>query len=89
MGSEAQWVRCDCGKERSVTHRIPAMRKLLAMSSCRRCQAEFNRSHNLCPEAVPLDGGVAACRLEWSHTGRCEPTIVAYEFAPSVSPDAP
>lgn len=72
-----EFVLCACGKERPVRidHRLGShmMRRLAEMSACRACEADMSREMNICPETVPVPGGVAACERGWHHEGRCEP----------------
>lgn len=88
------WFVCRCGKE--FEHHIGrpgdpdellvSYEKLMEHTTCRACGADWNRSHDRCPENVGIPGGVSACRLTWEHEGRCEPFAL---LARGVSGDNP
>lgn len=81
-----KWTTCSCGKEfhvyaRDDTYELTVgMLRLRAACVCRRCAAERSKRMDTCPQYVPIPRGVAACRLSYAHTGRCEP----WEFKPDV-----
>ncbi len=79
MNETIEWALCKCGKERPVVGE-EWERRLHKISLCRACDADFGQDHNLCPETVPIPGGVSACGLGWRHTGKCEPSIFKMEW---------
>jgi hypothetical protein len=87
------WVTCICGKERYITCAAhtqglaDALFKVHTICSCKSCEMEHNRIADTCPEGVPQgvstvknNFGGSTCKLEYQHTGRCQPIITTEDW---------
>lgn len=83
LSEQTRWVQCKCGKTRQAFYALfdddPIIAAMwLSMEEdapCKACWLDHMKMNDSCPEAISTETGVYTCRLEWRHSGRCEPLI--------------
>jgi hypothetical protein len=73
------WTACDCGKERQLQipkwisdELTPMYVKVFSRFMCKRCQAEYYKNSNTCPEMIQEGRVPIPCALKYDHEGRCQ-----------------